>query len=271
FLAIQKIANESQGAFTAYTAAFTFFLLPVGLFVWSITTALAPSLSRTALKPGRAGMSDVLSLAVRSTLFLVVPCAAGLLVLARPVVEVMLEHGVVTARSTDLVVGVLSFLVIGLAQFSVFQVLMRASYAMQDARSPFLVNAVVIAVNVTLNVLMFMWIGPEGLAAGHAVAYTLAVLLQGRVLLRELPDLDLRRIRRSLAKVTAAAAGMALIVAGLWRVADETVASGAGLAAVVVVLVGVGAAAYLWLASLLHVEEMGFVRGILGERFARKA
>ncbi|MDQ3951685.1 MAG: hypothetical protein M3279_01795, partial [Actinomycetota bacterium] len=42
FLAIQKIANESQGAFTAYTAAFTFFLLPVGLFVWSITTALAP-------------------------------------------------------------------------------------------------------------------------------------------------------------------------------------------------------------------------------------
>ncbi|HEX2195711.1 MAG TPA: murein biosynthesis integral membrane protein MurJ [Actinomycetota bacterium] len=270
FLAVQKIANETQGAFTAYTAAFTFFLLPVGLFVWSITTALAPSLSRSALRPGREGMSDVLSLAIRSTLFLVVPCAAGFLVLARPVVEVMLEHGVVTPASTDLVVGILSLLVLGLVQFSLFQVLMRAAYAMQDARSPFVVNVVVIAVNVALNVAMFAWIGAEGLAAGHAVAYTLAVVLQGRVLLRALPDLDLGRIGRSAAKVSAAAGAMAVVVFALARLVDEVVGdSELGLAAAVVGLAGVGAAAYLWFATLLRVEEMRFVRGIVGDRFAR--
>ncbi|HYP23091.1 MAG TPA: murein biosynthesis integral membrane protein MurJ, partial [Actinomycetota bacterium] len=217
FIAVQKIANESQGAFTAYTAAFTFFLLPVGLFVWSITTALAPSLSRAALEPGRAGMADVLSIALRSTLFLIVPCAAGFLVLARPVVEVMLGHGVVTEASTDLVVDILSFLVLGLVQFSLFQVLMRASYAMQDARSPFVVNAVVIAVNVALNLAMFRWIGPEGLAAGHALAYTIAVLLQGRVVAREVPGLDLRRVATSTAKITVAAGAMAAVVAGGYR------------------------------------------------------
>ena len=270
FLAVQKIANESQGAFTAYTAAFTFFLLPVGLFVWSITTALAPSLSRTALKPRREGMSDVLSLAIRSTLFLVVPCAAGFLVLGRPVVEVMLEHGVVTPASTDLVVRILSFLVLGLVQFSLFQVLMRAAYAMQDARSPFLVNAVVIAVNITLNVAMFTWIGPEGLAAGHALAYTLAVVLQGRVLLRELPDLDLRRMGRSALKIGTAAAGMALVVWGLVRLFDEAIAAPSEITLVAAVggFTALGVAAYLWFASLLRVEEMGFVRGIVGERFA---
>ena len=268
FLAVQKIANESQGAFTAYTAAFTFFLLPVGLFVWSITTALAPSLSRTALQPRREGMADVVSLALRSTLFLVVPCAAGFLVLARPIVEVMLRHGVVTEISTDLVVGILSFLVLGLVQFSLFQVLMRASYAMQDARSPFLVNSVVVAVNVALNVAMFEWIGPEGLAAGHAVAYTVAVALQGRVVARELPDLDLRRIGASVAKIAAAAGGMAAVVAGGYRLVGDT--SGIAEIAWVGVLTGVGAAAYLWFASLLRVEEMQFVRSLVGDRFRRK-
>ena len=267
FLAVQKIANESQGAFTAYTAAFTFFLLPVGLFVWSITTALAPSLSRTAMKPRREGMADVLSLALRSTLFLVIPCAAGFLVLAHPVVEVMLERGVVTARSTELVVAILSFLVLGLVQFSLFQVLMRASYAMQDARSPFVVNAIVIAVNIALNVAMFTWIGPEGLAAGHALAYTLAIFLQGRIVARELPDLDLARIGRSAGRVLLAAGAMAALVFGLARLAEDF--TGIAQIGAVMGLVAVGGVSYLWFASLLRVEEMQFVRDLVGDRFGR--
>jgi putative peptidoglycan lipid II flippase len=271
FLAVQKIANETQGAFTAYVAAFTFFLLPVGLFSWSITTALAPSLSRAALRPRREGMGDVLSLAVRATVFLIVPCAAGLLVLARPVVKALLEHGVVTTASTDLVVGILSFLVLGLVQFSIFQVLIRASYAMQDARTPFVVNAIVIAANIALNLAMFVWIGPEGLAAGHALAYTVAVVLQGRVLARELTDLDLRHIGRSAAKVAAAAAAMAAVVFGASRLVEGVLddASGFGLGIVLAGLVALGAAAYLWFATLLEVEEMEFVRRLVGKRFGR--
>ncbi|HEV2756308.1 MAG TPA: murein biosynthesis integral membrane protein MurJ [Actinomycetota bacterium] len=272
FIAIQKIANESQGAFTAYVAAFTFFLLPIGLFVWSITTALAPSLSRAATRPNREGMADVLSLAIRSTLFLIVPCAAGLLVLARPVVEAMLEHGVVTPASTDLVVDLLTFLVLGLVQFSIFQVLIRASYAMQDARTPFVVNAIVIGVNVALNLAMFAWIGAPGLAAGHALAYTVAIALQGRVLARALPDLDLRRVGRSAARIVAAAAGMAAVVGGLWRLADAALHDppGIGLLAVLSVLVAIGAACFLGLATLLKVEEISFVRSAVGGRFLRQ-
>jgi putative peptidoglycan lipid II flippase len=212
-------------------------------------------------------MADVLSLAIRSTLFLVVPCAAGFLVLARPVVEVMLERGVVTARSTDLVVGILSFLVLGLVQFSLFQVLMRASYAMKDARSPFVVNSIVIGVNIALNVTMFNWIGPEGLAAGHALAYTLAIVLQGRVVARELPGFDLARIRRSTAKVLLAAGVMAALVGGLARLLEDL--TGAAQIAAVTGLVAVGAVSYLWFAALLRVEEMQFVRDLVGDRFGR--
>ena len=272
FVAIQKIANERQGAFTAYVAAFTFFLLPVGLFVWSITTALAPSLSRTAVKPNREGMADVLSLAVRSTLFLIVPCAAGFLVLARPVVEVMLEHGVVTSTSIDLVVRLLTFLVLGLVQFSIFQVLIRASYAMQDARTPFVVNAIVIGANVALSLAMFAWVGIVGLAAGHALAYTVAILLQGRALARAVPGLDLARIGRSFAKVTGAAGAMAAVVLGALRLADAALPDpeGIGLVALLGALVAVGAAAYLALATVLRVEEMQFVKSIVGARFARQ-
>ncbi|MDQ3957661.1 MAG: murein biosynthesis integral membrane protein MurJ [Actinomycetota bacterium] len=268
FLAIQWLANRRQGGYTAYVAAFTFFLLPIGLFVWSITTALAPSLSRSALKPGREGMADVLSLAIRSTLFLVVPCTVGFLLLGRPLVEVMLEHDVVTAESTDLIVRILSFLVLGLVQFSIFQVLIRASYALQDARTPFVVNSVAIAFNIAVNVAMFLWIGVVGLAAGHAVTYTLAVWLQGRALTREVPGFDLARVGRSAARIALAAAGMALVLAGVTALSELAVddPDGVALAGLVALQVTAGGVAYLALCAALRIEELSFVKAALGRK-----
>lgn len=268
FLVIQWLANRRQGGYTAYVAAFTFFLLPIGLFVWSITTAMAPLLSRTAMRPGREGMVDAVSLAVRATLFLMVPCTVGFLVLGEPIVELLLEHGRVTQASTDLIARILSFLVLGLVQFSIFQVLIRASYAMKDARTPFFVNAAIIALNIALNVVMFRWMGVTGLAAGHALAYTVAIALQGRVLWRELHGLDLPRIARSFTRIAVAALGMGALVFVAARLLGGVLddAGLAGLAVSVTALTALGGAAYLWLASLLKVEEIAFVRNALGRR-----
>ncbi|MDQ3981096.1 MAG: hypothetical protein M3271_00270, partial [Actinomycetota bacterium] len=46
-------------------------------------------------------------------------------------------------------------------------------------------------------------------------------------------------------------------------------ASVIGLVIAVTGLVALGAAAYLWFATLLKVEEMEFVRRLLGRRFGR--
>jgi putative peptidoglycan lipid II flippase len=268
YVIIQWLANGRRGGFTAYIAAFTFFLLPIGLFVWSLSTALAPSLSRAALDEDWNGFRADLSVGLRATLFLMVPSTAGFLLLGEPLIEAFLEHGVVTGESTDLISGVLTFLVLGLIQFSIFQVLVRAFYALQDGRTPFLVNVAVIALNVAINIPMYAWLGVRGLAAGHAVAYTIGVLLLGRPLGRRVGGLDVPRLMRAGGGIALATAAMSLVVWGLVRGAGQIVGSEGTLASALALslAVTVGLATYLGAATLLRVEEISFVKGLIARR-----
>ena len=268
YVVVQWLANARQGGFTAYIAAFTFFLLPIGLFVWSLTTALAPSLSRSALAEEWEPFKQDLSIGLRATLFLMLPATAGFLVLGSPLVEAFLEHGVVTAASTDLIVGVLTFLVLGLVQFSLFQVLVRAFYSMQNGRTPFLINCAVIGLNIAINIPMYGWLGVKGLAAGHAVAYTVGVVLLIRSLTARIGDLDVRGLMTAGARIAVATLSMSAVV---WAVAQGTEAllgEGGTTSSVVTVAAATvaGGLAYLLLASALKVEEMSFVKNLVVRR-----
>ena len=93
-------------------------------------------------RPGR--VPGFLSQGLRATTAIVIPASLGYLALARPIVRLLLEHGVTTPASGDLVAGVLVAFALGLFPFSLCQLLLRAFYAMQD-RTPALVNIAAIA------------------------------------------------------------------------------------------------------------------------------
>ena len=273
YLVVQWLSNGTQGGYTAYISAFTFFLLPIGLFVVSLTTAMAPSLSDHALSRDWDRFKDDLSRGVRAILFVMLPATAGFLIVGHPLVEAFLEHGVVTGSSTALIVDVLTFFVLGLVQFSLFQVLVRGFYSMQNGRTPFLINCVVIGVNIAINIPMYRWLGIPGLAAGHAIAYSLGVVLLTRSLTASVGAFDLRRVGASFAKIAAATTGMALLAWGTLRLVDSAIGSEgtarqlAGLVAVTVV----GAVSYLALSGVLKIEEYELVKRALLRRRAADA
>jgi ammonium transporter, Amt family len=123
YLIVQWLANKDQGGYSAYFNAYTFFLFPIGLFVLSVTTALMPAMSGDAVHKRWEAFTARFSTGVRATLLLVLPSAVGYLVLGRPIVRLLLENGVMTSVSTDLVSEVLAFLVLGLVQFAMFQLM----------------------------------------------------------------------------------------------------------------------------------------------------
>jgi putative peptidoglycan lipid II flippase len=272
YLIVQWLANEQEGGYSAYIWAFTFFMLPHGLFAVSILTALLPSMSEHAINQRWNELRGRLSTGIRSTMLLVLPAAVGYFVLGEPIVRVLLEHGVMTARSTELVANVLRFFVIGLVPFSVFQLFLRAFYALQDTKTPFLINCVAVALNTAINIPMFEWLGVRGLAAGHAIAYIFGVALQGRALSRAIGGLDARSLFKSGARIAVAALGMGILVWLTWQgisgVVDPT-----GLfqeTLIVVVPVSVGVIAYLGFAQLLHIPELEYAKGLLGRRFGSR-
>jgi putative peptidoglycan lipid II flippase len=268
YLIVQWLANEQTGGYTAYVSAFTFFMLPHGLFAVSVITALLPGMSADATNERWAEFRERLSTGIRSTVLLVLPAAVGYLVLAEPVVRFLLEHGVMTARSTELVAGVLRFFVLGLVPFSLFQLMLRAFYALQDTKTPFKINVLAVAFTTALNVPLFMWMGVKGLALGHALGYLLGVLLQAGLLRTRIGGLDGARVLTSIGKIGVAAAVMGGLVWFVWLGIERTwepdslLGQGLGLAGPVVV----GVVSFLGLAVALRVEELAFLRNIVSRR-----
>lgn len=268
YLFVQWLANEQTGGYTAYVSAFTFFMLPHGLFAVSLITALLPGMSADAANQRWEDFRRRLSTGIRTTVLLILPAAIGYLVLAEPVVRFLLEHGVMTARSTELVAGVLTFFVLGLVPFSLFQLFLRAFYALQDTRTPFKINVVAVSFNTGINIPLFMWLGVKGLALGHALAYLLGTVLQARALRGRIGGLDGARVIRSIAKIGAAAAVMGVLVwvssATLQRwmqpesLTEQAIALGGAVA------VGVGS--YLGVALALGVEEVSLLKDVVVRR-----
>jgi putative peptidoglycan lipid II flippase len=268
FIVIQWLANEQRGGYSAFIAAQTFFLLPIGLFTWSLTTALMPSLSEHAVHERWDEYRERLSTGIRATTFLMLPAVAGYLILARPMIAVLLQHGVATEVSTDLVAAVLRFFVLGLLQFAVFQLLIRGFYALQDAKTPFYVNCVVVALNVAINIPMFTLLRVEGLAAGQGIAYSVGVVLLARLMAKRLGGLDGARIAISSARIAAATGMMAVVVWALARWFEEGLLGGDLFVqlALLALVVGAGAVVYLAGAHALHVEELDYVRSLVRSR-----
>lgn len=271
YFVVQILANEEQGAYTAYVTAFTFFMLPHGLFAVSVITALLPGMSGFAVRGEWDAYLGRLATGVRATVFLVLPAAVGYLVLGEPIVRLLVERGVVTERSTELVAGVLRVFVVGLVPFSLFQLFLRAFYSLQDTKTPFLINCGAVALTTGLNVPLFHLYGVRGLAAGHACGYAAGAAAQGRVLARRLEQRGPRALFSGTPRTLAAAVGMGALVWLAARAVAALVDTNAFVGNVleVVVPVAVGVVSYLGLAHALRVPELEHVTRLVRGRLRK--
>jgi putative peptidoglycan lipid II flippase len=270
-LVVIVLAGAQQGAYAAYQIAFIFFQLPHAIFSVSIMTALLPSLAQDWVRKDRADFRRDLARGIRASAFVVIPAAAGYVALAEPIVRLLIEHGVATSASTELVAGVLQFFALGLFQFSAFMLFLRAFYAMQDTRTPAVINVFAVGVNTAANLALFPALGVRGLALGHALAYTFAATVAFLVLRRRLGGIEGRDLARGMAKVLAAAA---LTGAAAWagsRLIFETLGADTLIEQIVQVGVGVLAGLILFLgaAVLFRMEEFELVKRTLLARMRR--
>ncbi|MDP8956345.1 MAG: murein biosynthesis integral membrane protein MurJ [Actinomycetota bacterium] len=277
-LVIIILAQSVQGGVTAYQAAFIFFQLPYAIFAVSIMTALVPSLSQNWTEGDVAPFRDQLLQGIRATAFIIVPAALGYIALARPIVRLLLEHGVTQEASTNLIAGVLTMFSLGLFSFCSFQLMLRAFYSMQDTRTPALINVASVAFHTALNLVLFRYLKVEGLALGHAAAYTTGTAIFAVVIGRRLRGLEVRRLLRPLGQVLLAAvvAAIAAFAVSRWigSVYPVTVVTPSGDIAnpllpqlvQVAAAVAVGIATYVALAAAFRMRELTLLKDVLLRR-----
>ncbi len=273
YLVVIVLAASVEGGYTAYAAAFILFQLPYAIFAVSIFTALLPAMSSRWADGDVEGFRRFLSQGLRATAAIVIPAALGYLVLARPIVRLLLEHGATKTGSADLVSGVLIAFAVGLFPFAAFQLLLRAFYSMQDTRTPALVNIVAVTINVGLDLLFFrvMDLDVQGLALGHAGSYLFGSVALGLLIRRRLHGLDGGRVLTSIGRSTLAGLATAAVAWLVARSLGDAVGTATVAEQAVQVLgaVAAGLATFVVCATLLRIDEVALVRRQLAARWRR--
>ncbi len=153
--------------------------LPLGLVGTAFATVLLPTFATQASAADVAGIPKTLERALRNIGLLMAPAAAGLLVLALPIVQLVYLHsgGRFDAESAVQCARALAGYAPGLLVFCVHKAIVPAFYALGDTVTPVRVSMGAVAANLVMNV-VFVMTWPAGWKhVGIAVSTVLSSLM----------------------------------------------------------------------------------------------
>lgn len=193
----------AAGSLTSYYFANNLKNVPLGLFGGAISTAVFPSLIRAAKSKDRSKLPAQIVQTIRFVLFFVLPSAAIAIIMRGYIVRLLLGFG---DQTTADVLGWLAGVIV--AQ-SVFFVVARIFYALEDTKTPLFTSLLTLG----LNILLSYGLSKEYGVLGLAMALSLVTMLElGFLLLllrRKLGSFGLRHIVRGGMRMFVASTAMA--------------------------------------------------------------
>jgi putative peptidoglycan lipid II flippase len=193
-------------------------LLPQGIIGQAVASAAFPTFAALVAEENWGELQHAFTSTLRSILYLSIPSTIGLLILGRPLIQVIFERYEFDAESTQFTYWALAFYSLGLISHSVLEIVTRAFYALHNTKTPVVVGVITMGVNIILSWILMAWFDRVGLAShgGIALASSIAVTLETIWLvnrLRRLPgeqrsglqsDADVQRRRRRYSTCNAA-------------------------------------------------------------------
>lgn len=247
--------------------------LPLGLFGVAVATVTLPMLSRLATEGMTPAFRGALAKGLRLVLFLTLPSAVGLSLLAHEIVSILFEHGKFTAADVAATAGPLQAYAFGLVFYSAIKVLQPSFYTIGKRFIPMIASLGVIVLTASLNaVTVFVlhwdhtalaWATALGLVVNFATLYLFMRKFAG--------GLETRSLTQVLMKLMA---GVALM-AGVCLAAKFTLLAGWAKMSFIMqagslgATVTVAAVAYFFVTQKLRVEEAGEFIGIISKRLKR--
>jgi putative peptidoglycan lipid II flippase len=208
------------GATYGYVTAFTLIMLPNGIFGMAVSQAAFPTLAALVASNEWARLRDTISRTVRGIIFLAVPSALGMMILAEPICQVILGHGNFSLSQLPYFVGPLIYFGIGLTGLSLVEILTRSFYALQDTRTPTQVSIYQFMFSIGLSVVLLGPMGANGLALASSLAWIGEALVLLLLLRPRLAGLDLRGIGIYLVNVLGASVVTALTALLIYRLGE---------------------------------------------------
>jgi putative peptidoglycan lipid II flippase len=261
----------TDAGLTTYQNAHLVFVLPHSIITVSLVTVMLPALSRTAHSGQLSEVGREISTTIRTIAALMLPIGVMMVPLSPTLTMLMFGWGA-AGRAAALYTGyVVAALALGLIPFTLYYVLLRGWYALEDTRTPFFMAILLNAVNVLLAIGLF-FMAPNSvkmiaLGLAYSLAYWVSLLVAWQVFSRRVGGLDTYRTVRSLVRMAVASVLAGLVSLGVMLLIQSATPEGPLSSVLILAASGLaGLGTYLALARLMRIQEVAEVISLLKSR-----
>jgi putative peptidoglycan lipid II flippase len=171
--------------------AFLLVGLPIALLGQAVGQAAFPRLAAHAAAGEYGRLRGTMLRALGAMVVLSLGAIAGLVVLGRPVIRVLFEHGEFTAQDGALTARILTIYALGLPSYIATEVLVRALIAMRDPRTQLFTNTLQLVLRTALIALLLGRLDARAIPLAFAVSAALETVVLLVITFRRLRRLTL--------------------------------------------------------------------------------
>lgn len=248
--------------------------LPTLILPLAVSLVVYPFVSEWASKQDKQRLADSLVSMTRAMMFIFVPLAIAMIVLAQSIVATAFERGEFTANDTVSVTRALVPYSAGLPFFAVEASINKWYFALQDTATPNYVGAAMAVLHILIaGAGVYLFNRSIGvIAAALSISKGLKVVMLYAMLRGRIGEIDRAAVMSFIARLLIATAIMIVVVFAVNGALAPVLMTGGDLMRLVfLAIVGVsGVVVYLIAAWALRIEEVGMVVDYARKKIAKK-
>jgi putative peptidoglycan lipid II flippase len=223
--------------------------LPLSLFGTSVGMVSFPTISRYVAENRMDLARQTLSWSLRMVIAVVLPATIGLMILGKPIVSLLFEHGKFSHQDAISSYYVLFFYAIGLIFYSGINSVTSFFYALGDTKTPVITAIIAMIINICLNLVFLKPLSEGGIALATSIASGVNISLLLVSLKKRIGGIGIKGIGRTFLKSCMASLIMAVtLLLVIWFSKNLFFQVGWGII--------LGLAVYIVIGKILRISEI---------------
>lgn len=252
------------GGLAAFNFARNIQSFPVSLFGISFATAVFPYITEAISKNDKKTYTEHIQKTIQRILFFSIPAAAGIMILAKPLVELILGGGLFDEESVRLTTIILAFFALSIPFESITHILSRSFYALHNTITPTIINILGMIIIGMITYYIAPIYGIEWFSIGFSIGMAFYMIVMIFFLKKHLQNFNSKQFIISLSK-TIVATGIMIIA----LLISDSLGSIISLKFAHIIRILLGATIFFLTAIALKSEETGSIKYIL-DRLLKK-
>lgn len=242
--------------------------LPLGIFGVSAGVAVLPLFSEYSATKEWSKLAESLRFSLLSICFIMLPVTAMIIGMGKDLIRLLFMRGAFNETSLHMTYIALVCYSLGLVFYSINRVLIPLFYANKDTKTPVKISAVIVVINILLNIVLMHFFAHAGLALATSISALIQTIVLWNVLRKKMPQLNVSSFTASIVKL--------VIISGVIMAAQYALNSIMQYSEIqyviikIVVLGSIGVGLLIAGAHVLHIEHSSVLLSRLWHRIIRR-